>query len=260
MSEYIQKGDYRAVNVDGVENNEIDSGYTNRILPRQVSTGSTRGTQIVGYGGVKIDGSNNRIQLEANSTQVSIGDTSDIDNITGLALTDISSGKKLVSIGNDTSGTSVIGLTAYDGDEQRRLLAGTFPDGSVKIKLSREGYDVAVANDNQLIWSSDFNLFKIVLTGTADVVVPVAPNGSYTTTVAHGQNTIPAIIAYVKTATEDYRGVPYTDFDLGSPPSISGIWYYTINSTSVIFTIKTNNAFVAGTYTFRYYILLETAA
>ena len=34
-----------------------------RVLPRQISTGALRGTQNVGYGGVKIDGSNNRIVL-----------------------------------------------------------------------------------------------------------------------------------------------------------------------------------------------------
>lgn len=34
-----------------------------RVLPRQLSTGSTRGVQTVGYGDTKIDGSNNRITI-----------------------------------------------------------------------------------------------------------------------------------------------------------------------------------------------------
>jgi hypothetical protein len=36
-----------------------------RVLPRQLSTGSTRGTQTVGYGTAKLDGSNNRISVGA---------------------------------------------------------------------------------------------------------------------------------------------------------------------------------------------------
>jgi hypothetical protein len=34
-----------------------------RVLPRQLSTGTTRGTQNVGYGSAKIDGTNNRITV-----------------------------------------------------------------------------------------------------------------------------------------------------------------------------------------------------
>lgn len=36
-----------------------------RTLPRQISTGSTRGTQTVGYGTTKIDGTNNTITIGA---------------------------------------------------------------------------------------------------------------------------------------------------------------------------------------------------
>lgn len=34
-----------------------------RVIPRQLSSGSTRGTQTVGYGNTKIDGSNNVISV-----------------------------------------------------------------------------------------------------------------------------------------------------------------------------------------------------
>lgn len=74
MAEYTQTGDYKAVNVEGIRNNEVDSGNTDRILPRQLSTGSTRGTQTVGYGNTKIDGSNNRITIGApDGSSIGIG-------------------------------------------------------------------------------------------------------------------------------------------------------------------------------------------
>lgn len=41
----------------------LPSSDISRVLPRQLSTGSTRGTQTVGYGNTKIDGSNNRITI-----------------------------------------------------------------------------------------------------------------------------------------------------------------------------------------------------
>jgi len=41
----------------------IATSDISRVLPRQISTGALRGTQNVGYGGVKIDGSNDRIVL-----------------------------------------------------------------------------------------------------------------------------------------------------------------------------------------------------
>lgn len=48
--------------VPSVKSSDVGSG-SNRILPRQVSTGTMRGTQNVGYGNTKIDGSNNRITI-----------------------------------------------------------------------------------------------------------------------------------------------------------------------------------------------------
>lgn len=41
----------------------VPSMSMERTLPRQLSTGSTRGTQTVGYGLTKIDGSNNTIRV-----------------------------------------------------------------------------------------------------------------------------------------------------------------------------------------------------
>ena len=72
------KGSYKQYTPNTVRNNEIGSGSTGRVLPRQVSTGSTRGTQTVGYGDTKIDGSNNvitvgdSIVLDGNSSVITV--------------------------------------------------------------------------------------------------------------------------------------------------------------------------------------------
>lgn len=53
------------------------------------------------------------------------------------------------------------------------------------LKVSRSGFDVATADDTQLLFSSKFPLFKIKATGTVDITIP---NGSFnaSASIAHG--------------------------------------------------------------------------
>lgn len=65
MSEYNPNNSgQQYTKVDSVNNNPLPQNDTSRVLPRQVSTGSTRGTQTIGYGGIKLDGSNNTITID----------------------------------------------------------------------------------------------------------------------------------------------------------------------------------------------------
>lgn len=57
------RGQYASIS--NTEASSLPSSDISRVLPRQLSTGTMRGTQNVGYGGVKIDGSNNRITIGA---------------------------------------------------------------------------------------------------------------------------------------------------------------------------------------------------
>lgn len=52
----------------------IPQSDLSRVIPRQLSTGSTRGVQTVGYGKAKLDGPNNRIIVGSNdNSSVGIG-------------------------------------------------------------------------------------------------------------------------------------------------------------------------------------------
>lgn len=53
------------VNPGGGKSGSLAQSNLSRIIPRQISTGTMRGTQNVGYGSAKIDGSNNRITVGA---------------------------------------------------------------------------------------------------------------------------------------------------------------------------------------------------
>ena len=63
------------------------------------------------------------------------------------------------------------------------------------VKLSQEGSDVQSASDEELIWSSDFNLFKIVESGTVEV--PLASDGTTSSVVvSHSQGVVPIVLAF----------------------------------------------------------------
>lgn len=200
-----------------------------RNLPRQMSTGSTRGTQTVGYGNVKIDGSNNRISLSANSTNITIGDTSNTDNQTGVSLTD-NSNNNLVTIGRVSGEDSTTGLTIYDASNTRRLLGGLYPNGNIKIALSQPTYDVATATDDQLIWSSDFNLFKIAKSGTVSIPEVIVPAPDYlngtTVSIDTGYAFKPEKIYLVQCYTENGTILPriLPNLDVNSAPISGGIY------------------------------------
>lgn len=238
----------------------------------KLQTGNMRGTQGVGYGGVKIDGAHNRIQLDANDTQVTIGDTSDTDNLTGVALYDPATQKNVVTLGKDvTSGNETTGLTAYDSSGTRRLLAGTYPDGNIKIKLSQTGYDVATATDDQLIWSSDFNMLKIVKTGTLNVPAVSAPAlGSQSIASAETNTGVlsPSPLAsssYILSGGFAYP-LPYLFTVATGAGAYSGIAqefkaYTRVSAGNIIFGVTVINTDIVSTTatTVKYYIFKETA-
>lgn len=78
------RGQYASIS--NTEASSLPSSDLSRIIPRQLSTGTMRGTQNVGYGNTKIDGSNNvisvggTIKLDGNSgtfTVISSATTTD---------------------------------------------------------------------------------------------------------------------------------------------------------------------------------------
>lgn len=247
-----------------------------RMLPRQISTGSTRGTQTVGYGSVKIDGSNNRITVGANGTNITIGDTSDSDNSTGISLTD-SQGNNLVLLGNTPGTSPTNGLTVYDSKHVRRLLAGSYPDGDIKIKLSQSGFDVATATDDQLIWSSDFNMFKIVQSGTAVIPALTGVTGTgvlATVNAFHNLGHAPSFLAYGTDFNNNIQQLPFWYNQLFTLiPSIDATlmtpygYVYAISKVDrIVFNLAAygSNSTLDGPFSsneinIKYYLLQETA-
>lgn len=134
----VSEGSYskRTAGFDHVRNVPIESVDYLRVLPRQISTGSTRGTQTVGYGRTKIDGSNNRIVIEGDEGSVGIGTVPDDSGDIGFFTLD-SEGKVAMKI---VSGTMYV----YDPETRDNTFqAGILPDGTGGAAGSNEGFEVA---------------------------------------------------------------------------------------------------------------------
>lgn len=70
--------------VDNVSAVSLPNSDLSRILPRQLSTGTTRGTQRVGYGNALIDGSNNIISVGSTQGTQGIGNIPNTTNEYGF--------------------------------------------------------------------------------------------------------------------------------------------------------------------------------
>src|ERR1700741_119353 len=115
-----------------------------RILPRQNSTGILRGTQSVGYGDTKIDGSNNRIVLgssagtgnvgsivlDGNTSSIVVSNNVRIDGVTEQ-ISVSSGGNQIITMGKYTDGT--FNFRVQDTNGVGIAQFGQFPDSSIAL-------------------------------------------------------------------------------------------------------------------------------
>lgn len=148
--------DYGQLQVAHVSNSEIGQDNIGRVLPRQVSTGSLRGTQSVGYGTTKIDGSNNTITV---GDSILLDGNNDVINVTSNDKSQLGMG---VIPGAGNSGQSgfysvnaagklifkiVNGiLFMYDGVTGiNTLQMGALSNGTTNLAIAKPGNDVQAA-------------------------------------------------------------------------------------------------------------------
>lgn len=149
-----------------------------------------------------------------------------------------------------------------DDSGTNRILLGYQQGGfnaNVGLKVSQENQDVVTATNDQLVFNSDNNLFKIISSGTTSIP-GVSTGNTNSSVVAHGQSSVPAVIAYA-VETGSYFQLPYS-LTLASGADAGKIQYaidYAVDSTNVTFWLRCPLQGV-GTVTVRYYILAETAS
>lgn len=148
-----------------------------------------------------------------------------------------------------------------------RVRLGKRSMGDSGLFVSRVGVNVDTASDDDLIFNSNQNTFKIV---KSDVVTVNAVGfGQFQQSIPHGQKKVPGIIGYAVYPSVGVNTWAQTPFDVKVVPtssadtSIASIANANIFITAshITFTVtKTNFAGLNGDWIFRYYLLQETAS
>lgn len=163
-------------------------------------------------------------------------------------------GMKVTQIFKDDTGT-------------RRVLLGKGKDGFYGLKVSQPGVDVYDAGDDELVFNSQQNVFKIVDTDTVDI----SSSGATVTTteIEHGLGFAPIPLAFL-------NGVSITDVGTGLNlplPTFQNLNIDTVNQvvqdrvriivaandTKLFLSILNSTGGAVGPLTIRYYLLQETA-
>lgn len=152
-----------------------------------------------------------------------------------------------------------------DDEGVNRIIIGRQPDASYGIKMSKAGIDVTAATNEQLIFNSNQNVFKIVNTGTV-TVNKAANETSANVFVSHGLSYAPMVIAFgSQGGATNYDLLPDITFSI-TTGAISKHVSTMVTSSDINFYIATpswtGNTFYTDplTYKIRYYIIGETAA
>lgn len=150
-----------------------------------------------------------------------------------------------------------------DESGTNRVLLGQGADNFYGMKVSQEGVDVYGAADEDLVFNSDHNLFKIISSGYTTVSGSlVSGTNPTTTTVPHSLGYPPTIIAYLQ-YTNGSHMLPYVSVGLvGTADAGKVNWMIDVHadSTNMYFTFTDSGQSTGGTYTIKYYIIQETAA
>jgi hypothetical protein len=114
------------------------------------------------------------------------------------------------------------------------------------IKISKAGYDVKTATDRQLIYSSDWNNWKVKQSGYVDLTFDGLSTDPQYSNVTHNLGYIPTAFAYF-IDTGNTRKIPASTEDV--------MFDLFIDSTKI--RIGGSTAMLAGTWRVYYYIFYD---
>lgn len=165
-----------------------------RILARQIPSGTQRGTQqTTGQTFIIDPDTNNPVFTTSGITQ-------------NQTLSNPVNGSPQIITGKQSDGFYAMKFFDTDGVGIARF--GQFEDGSTALKVAPVGVEVDTAADNELVFNSSQNVFKIVkvLTGTLPSVTVNPGAGNYgstfsTVSLNHDLGFIPAFQAYYQTGS-----------------------------------------------------------
>lgn len=182
--------------------------------------------------------------------------------------------KQLNEWGRAISNEDRTDITKDDAGIQRLLIGyqqNGFSNGSVGVKLSQEGTDVLGATSDELIWSTEFNNFKILEKVVVPLDVVLTGTGSKTAsaTVSHGYSFTPSYIAFITidpliialSPLSNVNGPnPFLIMGTASPLVVYGFFQVGVDATDITFSAQVavgGSATLSNSATV--YLLRETA-
>jgi len=165
------------------------------------------------------------------------------------------------------------GQLINDGTFDRVLIGfqkGGFGTKDLGIKVSKEGYDVKTAADDELIFNSSQNMFKVVISDSTTVIgsSSLTYGTPQTATIPHNLGYVPAFNVYVNPSS------PIPGFQGGDGLSNLPLMYFSAGAVLLLLQARADSTNLyldvintnSGTYdldlyswTFKYYLLQETA-
>lgn len=168
------------------------------------------------------------------------------------------------------------GFLMYTPDNKVAIACYIDSSGQPILKVAKEGYDALTATNDQLIFNSSQNIFKIVESGTATINVPGAANDFIDEVVIdHNLGFVPSYEVYV-TPPPGYNGyvertqLPFFDYSLfdSSTGADSG-WHINgladvnlLSNTQIGFRLSFVDGVASsvGDWTFTYYLKQESVS
>jgi len=147
-------------------------------------------------------------------------------------------------------------------DGENKAAFGFYGDANkFGFKVAEDGVDVLTATDDQLIFNSEQNVFKIVKTGTVPSAA-YSPGVANLITIPHGLDHAPIVVGFMAVGS-GYRMLPlFTSVNNGGGgfQSVDGWTYIESDATNIYISFNSaGTTAAAGTYNVKYYALQETA-
>lgn len=147
-----------------------------------------------------------------------------------------------------------------DDEGVRRVLLGKSSNSFYGLKVSKPDIDVFSATDEQLVFNSEQNVFKIVDKGTIEITLDA--DTATAVEIAHGLSYTPIVLAFFTSDTQYYPLPAIMASTINTTSNMIEIqtWLdaYT-DSTNLIIKGQNANATPAGPLSVTYYLLQETA-
>lgn len=149
----------------------------------------------------------------------------------------------------------------FDGDKYR-MVVGFDENNDPVVKISKPGFNVLEATDDQLIFNSSQNVFKIVDSGNTSLnaVVPVAGD-SVQKIIPHNLGYAPIPLVFIQ-LPGGYRQLPApTGYHASGGDILFNSWVSAVTDADNLYIdFAGGSAANYGTWNFKYYLLQETAA